>query len=112
MIMQIRGGAMIKLKFRFVGSLLIALVMGGPNSLPGDWATSAAECPGTRLDAPGKPLASMKITDQNPYGICFAFAATQLVDAWRFSHGTQPPAGGYGRMTSPFPVAMELASEQ
>jgi hypothetical protein len=93
-----------------LAAFAFTLGVAGPGAAcAADWAKNAASCPTIRLDDPGKSFHDMPIQDQNPYGICYAFSAAQMIDAWRYSHGRQPPEGGYGRMTSPFPIAARMS---
>ena len=47
----------------------------------------ASDCSPMRLDGPGGSMAHVMPHDQGPYGICYAEAAVQMADAYRFSHG-------------------------
>lgn len=42
-----------------------------------------------RLDAPGFSMNHVRIVDQRRFGDCYANAAAQLIDAYRFSHGDE-----------------------
>lgn len=40
-----------------------------------------------RLDLPPNSMSHMPVLDQDGTGLCYSYVATQLVDAYRFSHG-------------------------
>ncbi len=64
----------------------------------------ASQCSAIRLDQSG----SMRHVDVLNQGdsLCHSYVLAQMIDAWRFSHGPQPPAEGYRFRTS----ALELAT--
>src|SRR4051794_26559086 len=67
---------------------------------------SEANCPDTRLDGPGMPLAKTSVMDQDGMDICWAESASIVLDAWRFSH--DPPKGdrNYDHLTHPLALAV------
>jgi hypothetical protein len=69
-------------------------------------ASADSGCPDIRLDQKGS-MVHVPVTFQGQVGICYAHAAAQMVDAYRFSH--LPPQGdtNYEHLTSP----LELASQ-
>lgn len=52
------------------------------------FSAQAAKCPGenVRLDGPGGSMEEVKARDQRTTNTCYAFAAAQVWDAYRFSH--------------------------
>jgi hypothetical protein len=50
------------------------------------------ECSEVRLDRNGS-VKDLPVYDQGTDGICYAYTAVQLIDAWRFSHGKTPNEG-------------------
>ena len=63
---------------------------------------AAQECAPFRLDDPGKSMEHMPILDQDAVGYCGSYSATQLADAWRFSHGDT----NYSHITSPLLIGL------
>ena len=59
-------------------------VMRPVASLNPDWDND--RCTSYDLRDQGNALRSMPITDQNPLGVCYAHAATAMIDSWRFNH--------------------------
>lgn len=68
-------------------------------------APAAGGCGYVRMDDPGGSMENVHPRDQGPYGICYAETATQLADAWRFTHGDTD----YGRQTAVMSAAIGLA---
>lgn len=68
----------------------------------------ASECKPIRLDAPGKSMSKIPVMDQDSKWICYAYTASQMVDAWRFSHGDTD----YDHLTSPIAAAVFYASQR
>ncbi|MCC7440029.1 MAG: hypothetical protein IT285_00260 [Bdellovibrionales bacterium] len=68
-------------------------------------------CTSIRLDRDGGPLSRIPVLDQGSRGICFAFSAAQLADAWRFSHPLSDGSisGGAGHLSSPLPISIASA---
>lgn len=62
----------------------------------------ASDCTPSRLDDPGESMDQMPILDQDSVGYCWAYTGTQMVDAWRFSHGANKK-----HLTSPLPIALD-----
>jgi len=64
--------------------------------------------PAIRLDKDGRSMSHVPVkTQEGDLGICYAFVAAQMVDAYRFSHA--PPEGDrdFSRLTSPLAVATQ-----
>ena len=77
-------------------------------------------CSELHLDSERGPLRAMPIMDQ-PSENCFAHVASELVDAWRFSHPVVPPPpapipepvpGGSKHVTSPIPLTDGLGRQK
>ncbi len=67
----------------------------------GAWGT----CPNVRLD--NTTLKSVPVLDQDGSGICWAYSAALLIDAYRFSHGDE----NTDKITSPIGLAVRSASQ-
>jgi hypothetical protein len=63
-------------------------------------------CPDVRLDQQGA-MVHVPVTFQGQVGICYAHAAAQMIDAYRFSHSAPEGDTHYEHLTSP----LELASQ-
>ncbi len=68
----------------------------------------ASECKEIRLDSPGRSMSRIPVMDQDSKWICYAYTASQMVDAWRFSHGDKD----YNHITSPPATAVFYASQR
>lgn len=68
----------------------------------------SSACKEVRLDAPGKSMSRIPVMDQDSKWICYAYTASQMVDAWRFSHGDR----NYSHITSPAATAVFYASQR
>lgn len=69
--------------------LLFGLLSGASlETLAGD------SCSEIDLRRPGGSMEKMKVLDQGPLPVCFSYAAAQMADAWRLSHGGKPPEQG------------------
>ncbi len=79
-------------------------------AMPGLWfamQTFAGDCDDVFLDMPPDGAMSHVVTRaQDGLGMCYASAASQLVDAWRFSHG----AKNYYHQTSDLAAAVSYAA--
>ncbi len=60
-----------------------------------------------RLDQPGGPLEPIPVLDQDNVNLCYAFVASQLVDAYRFSHGDSNDQ----HLTSPLAAAVFASAD-
>ncbi len=67
----------------------------------------ASPCEPMRLDQPGGPLEHIPVLDQDGSNMCYAFVASQLVDAYRFSHGDSNDQ----HLTSPLAAAVFAAAD-
>lgn len=56
-----------------------------------------------RLDRPGFSMEHVSVMDQGSVGLCYAYSASQMADAWRFSHGDT----SYKHRTSPWVIGMQ-----
>lgn len=63
----------------------------------------ALACEDIRLDKDPSVLGRVPAWDQGKNGTCWAFSATQLIDAWRFSTGDKD----FKHLTSPLMVAVD-----
>lgn len=68
----------------------------------------ASDCKEIRLDSPGKPMSRIPVMDQDSKSICYAYSASQMVDAWRFSHGDKD----FNHLTSPPATAIFYTSQR
>jgi hypothetical protein len=66
----------------------------------------SSDCPDIRLDQKGS-MVHVPVTYQGEVGICYAHAAAQMVDAYRFSHPSPEGDTNYEHLTAP----LELASQ-
>ena len=68
-----------------------------------------SDCGKVRLDEAGGSMEHVPVTDQGDLGICYAHAASELVDAYRFSH--EPPKGDqeHDFLTNPLAAALLYA---
>jgi hypothetical protein len=60
-------------------------------------------CSTINLEDNGKSMSHVPVLDQGSAGYCYAYAAAELMDAWRFSHGDVR----YHQHVSPIPLAMQ-----
>lgn len=71
-------------------------------------------CEPVRLDEPERPgrragpMAEMPVYDQVSSDLCYAYTASQLVDAWRFSHGDSR----VDLLTSPVVAGIRYAAQE
>lgn len=63
-------------------------------------AASATSCPNVRIDKTS--LKNVPVLDQDGSGICWAYTAATLIDAYRFSHGDKSPV-----ISSPIGIAAQ-----
>lgn len=63
---------------------------------------SKSHCVEYNLKAPGGSMEKVPVRDQTNIGSCYAYAASGIVDAWRFSHDDKD----YGFSTSPHAIAV------
>ena len=71
-------------------------------------ATEKSKCTDIRLDLPGQSMEHVPPSYQGDLGLCYAYTAAQLVDAWRFSHDDHD----YSHLTSALEVAVGLAQQE
>lgn len=71
-------------------------------------ASIANDCKDLRLDLPPGSMSTIPVYDQDSLGLCYAFAASQLVDAYRFSHGD----GKRSLLTSPVVAAAQSGAAE
>ncbi len=78
--------------------------LAAPPAAPAS-AASQDDCSAVRLDAPGGPMefSKMPVLNQGNTPLCFAYAAAQMIDAYRFSHDTKQPK----QLTSPLALATQ-----
>mgnify|MGYP001560862862 CR=1 FL=1 len=67
--------------------MICSLIFFLSSVLPTVHASDA--CSQTRMDGPGGSMEHVPVRDQGQFGNCYAHAAAQMYDAWRFSHGDQ-----------------------
>jgi hypothetical protein len=65
----------------------------------------ANECASLRIDLPTSPTSKIPVYDQDSLGICYSYAAAELVDFYRFSHGDTD-----NTITSPIVAALKSGS--
>ena len=70
-------------------------------------ATAHADCQEIRLDLPGGSLANVPVMDQDGSGLCYTYSGSQMIDAYRFSHGDTQTS----HLTSPFISALRYKAE-
>lgn len=87
---------------------LVCCVIIGSAGLPGSPVFAEEFCPDVRLDSPGGSMEHVPLVDQSQLGTCYAHAAVQLLDAWRFSHGDK----NFTRLTSPVYSAIKTAMDE
>ena len=73
-----------------------------------DNSGTARDCRPIRLDDPGKSMEKIPVMDQDSKWICYAYTASQMADAWRFSHGDHNTT----HLTSPVATAVFYASQR
>jgi len=56
-------------------------------------------------------MTHVPVVKQPPH-LCWSYALAQMIDAWRFSHGQQPPMTGYEARTSGFELAVAFAADK
>ncbi len=85
-------------RFKYSIVLLLFLILSTHFGLP---AFARQSCEKVRLDVGTASVSRLPVLDQGQEGLCYAYTATQLIDAWRFSHGdnkidylTSPVYGG------------------
>jgi len=83
----------------FAALLAMWVSLARAEELPCDWL---------RLDDGGS-MSKVPVVHQ-PDNLCAPYALAQMIDAWRFSHGPQPPAGGQVFHTSGLELAVAFAS--
>lgn len=66
----------------FIALIILTLSRGLSNSQAAEHA-----CGNVRLDQPPHSMAHVYVRDQGPFRDCYAAAAAQMIDAYRFSHG-------------------------
>lgn len=66
-------------------------------------SSSQASCPNVRLDETS--LRDVPVMDQDGSGLCWAYAASTLIDAYRFSHGDT----NRNHITSPIALAVRAS---
>jgi len=67
-------------------------------------AYSSSNCQYLRMDEAGGTMEHIPVMDQGDTKFCFSYAATQMVDAYRFSHGD----GRLYHKTSPIAAAIKM----
>ncbi|MBC75599.1 MAG: hypothetical protein CME64_06250 [Halobacteriovoraceae bacterium] len=65
-------------------------------------------CSPMRLDREGGPLERMPVLDQGNLNICYGYAVSQVIDAYRFSHGDKD----FDHLTSPVAVSVYYSAEK
>ena len=65
-----------------------------------------SDCREVRLDADGGSMKHVPVRDQGVLPVCYAVTASQMADAWRFSHGDTD----YFSLSSPLEIAVMHSS--
>ena len=89
--------------------LLLGAAAGAPAA---DDVPCGPETPELRLDRGGGSMSRVPVMDQDGLGICYSYAGTQLVDAYRFSHDNPPGDANYHHSTSPIASAVGSALDE
>ncbi len=66
--------------------LLMAICASGLHHSEALASSSLDNCTYGRMDDPGGSMAEVPVLDQGDVGLCYAYAAAQMMDAWRFTH--------------------------
>ena len=74
-------------------------------------AAESGACREVRLDAPGGSMAHVPVGSQGHVGICYAHAAGQMLDAFRFSHPAPEGDADYDHITAPLDLAAGFMKE-
>ena len=64
-------------------------------------------CGEVRMDKAGGSMSNIPVMDQDGLGICYAYVATQMIDAYRFSHGDTD----YNHITSPLVMSIQMKAD-
>jgi len=87
-------------------ALLGAVLFTAPSVVAEDDA-----CGPVDMRQPGGSMENISVLDQDGTGLCYAYVATQMIDAYRFSKLPKPlPADIKSWQSSPVATAFELAS--
>jgi hypothetical protein len=61
---------------------------------------AADNCAYVRLDDPGKSMEKVPVANQGDFGVCYAVAASELTDAYRFSHSATTGDANFAHLTN------------